>query len=70
MECPNCKEPVVILKHGMCFKCWRESGKDTSIKELVALLERYYKEVPLGHHPHMMAHEVEEVLAKYKTPSE
>lgn len=31
---------------------------------LVALLTRYRNETPLGHQPHMIAHEVDEALAK------
>lgn len=31
-------------------------------KVLLSLLARYYKEVPLGNQPHMIAHEVEAVL--------
>ena len=31
---------------------------------LVALLTRYRNETPIGHQPHMIAHEVDEALAK------
>ena len=32
--------------------------------ELLALLKRYRTETPLGHQPHMLAHEVDEAIAK------
>jgi hypothetical protein len=34
--------------------------------ELVRLLVRYRNETPLGNQPHMIAHEVDEILAKCK----
>lgn len=35
-------------------------------KRLRALLRRYRTETPLGHQPHMIAHEVDEALALYE----
>ena len=32
--------------------------------ELVSLLKRYRTQIPLGHQPHMIAAEVDEVIAK------
>lgn len=32
--------------------------------ELLALLKRYRSETPLGHQPHMIAHEADEAIAK------
>jgi len=34
--------------------------------ELVGVLKRYRDETPLGHQPHMIAGEVDAILAKYK----
>lgn len=42
------------------------AAKDAVIKELVELLARYRNETPLGHQPHMIAHVVDEALAKAK----
>jgi hypothetical protein len=38
--------------------------------ELVRLLVRYRNETPLGNQPHMIAHEVDEILAKCKAGAE
>lgn len=36
--------------------------------ELLALLKRYRAETPLGHQPHMIAHEADAVIAKATAP--
>lgn len=54
-------------------ECWRRSDVQTEIAnanliaaapDLLALLIRYRKETPLGHQPHMIAHEVDAAIAK------
>lgn len=44
------------------------ASRDAEIAELVALLTRYRNETPLGHQPHMIAHLVDEALAKVRKP--
>lgn len=38
--------------------------KQDPAPELLALLIRYRRETPLGHQPHMIAHEADEAIAK------
>lgn len=41
-------------------------GIERDRDELLAILLRYRNETPLGHQPHMIAHEVDAILAKHK----
>lgn len=38
--------------------------RDAALEEALAALRRYRNEVPLGHQPHMLAHEVDALLAR------
>ena len=44
------------------------ASRDAEIAGLVALLTRYRNETPVGHQPHMIAHLVDEALAKVRKP--
>lgn len=43
-------------------RAWYLRGDD--LEQALALLKRYRDETPLGHQPHMIAHEVDEVLGR------
>lgn len=41
---------------------WQLAARDAEVTRLRYLLSRYYREVPLGHQPHMIAHLAEAAL--------
>lgn len=46
------------------WDCWQISNLLYQRDALAEALRRYRKEVPLGHQPHMLAHEVDALLAE------
>lgn len=65
-ECDNCQiEGPYFHSEQSAIKWWNTRATDPLIEEMARLLTRYLKETPLGHQPHMIAHEVEDVLQKY-----
>ncbi len=45
----------------------RAHAADSSLSEAVKFLDRYLNETPLGHQPHMIAHEVETFLSAIRS---
>ena len=58
------------MNYLMCRNCGMiNRAAEAERDELLALLRRYRNETPLGHQPHMIAHEVDALLAKHATGS-
>lgn len=59
------------LAHGVCGCIYGDAVKHIErLSGVLRLLKRYRDETPLGHQPHMIAHEVDEVIARATNPNQ
>jgi hypothetical protein len=55
---------LLVCEHNFTGAAIELDERREQCEELAALLRRYRKETPLGHQPHMIAHQADEALAK------